>query len=85
MTGMKTQISIPDPLFEAAEVLAERLGKSRDELYAEAIQRYLDRHRLSDEEITARLNAIFEAHPEAAEMDPALKEMQFRSLPKDEW
>ncbi|MEM6753148.1 MAG: ChpI protein, partial [Cyanobacteria bacterium P01_C01_bin.38] len=33
---MKTAISIPDPLFEAAEQFAKRLGLSRSELYAMA-------------------------------------------------
>lgn len=79
---MKTAISIPDPLFEAAEQLAKRLGKSRSQLYAEALQAYLDRR--SDQWITDRLNEIFEAEPELAEMDPAYKALQYRSLPK-EW
>ncbi|MFV9507021.1 MAG: hypothetical protein AB4911_20925 [Oscillochloridaceae bacterium umkhey_bin13] len=38
---MKTAISIPDPLFEAAEQYAQDKGLSRSELYAKAIQHYL--------------------------------------------
>jgi len=38
---MKTAISIPDPIFQAAEGLAHRLGISRSELYAEAIAEYM--------------------------------------------
>lgn len=34
---MKTAISIPDELFKRADVLAARLGKSRSELYREAL------------------------------------------------
>ncbi|HEX9737109.1 MAG TPA: ChpI protein, partial [Thermoanaerobaculia bacterium] len=30
---MKTAISLPDPLFEAAEALAARLSMSRSQLY----------------------------------------------------
>jgi hypothetical protein len=81
---MKTAISIPDPVFEAAEDLARRLGKSRSELYAEALRQYLERHR-DDEDITRRLNEVFDAEPELAELDPVLKEMQYRSLPKEDW
>lgn len=44
---------------------------------------YLERHHQDD--ITRRLNEIFEADPEAAELDPVLKELQYRSLPKEEW
>lgn len=80
---MKTAISVPDPLFEAAEELARRLGKSRSQLYAEALQAFLDQRR--DQSITERLNEIYDAEPALAELDPVLKEMQYRSLPKEEW
>lgn len=80
---MKTAISLPDPLFEAAERLARQLGKSRSQLYAEALREYLERHR--DEDITRRLNEIYDAEPELAELDPILAALQYRSLPKEEW
>jgi metal-responsive CopG/Arc/MetJ family transcriptional regulator len=38
---MKTAISIPDQVFKSAEVLASRLGISRSELYAKAIEAYV--------------------------------------------
>ena len=65
--------------FEAGEELARRLGKSRSQLYTEALQAFLDQRR--DERITERLNEIYDAGPELAELDPVLKEMQYRSLP----
>jgi len=80
---MKTAISIPDPLFEAAERLARSQGKSRSQLYAEALQSYLERHR--EEDVTRRLNEIFEADPQAAELDLGLKRMQYRSVAREEW
>jgi predicted transcriptional regulator len=80
---MKTAVSLPDPLFEAADRLARQLGKSRSQLYAEALREYLERHR--DEDITRRLNEIYEAEPELAALDPVLAAMQFMSLPKEEW
>jgi metal-responsive CopG/Arc/MetJ family transcriptional regulator len=80
---MKTAISLPDPLFEAAEQLARQLGKSRSQLYAEALREYLERRR--DEDITRRLNEIYDAEPELAELDPVLAALQYRSLPKEEW
>ena len=41
---MKTAISIPDPLFEEAEALAQRLQVSRSELYANAIRAFVMQH-----------------------------------------
>jgi metal-responsive CopG/Arc/MetJ family transcriptional regulator len=80
---MKTAISIPDPVFEAAERLAERLGKSRSQLYTEAIAQYIEQHR--SEGVTERLNAIYGTEPGLSKLDPVLDALQWRSLPKEEW
>jgi predicted transcriptional regulator len=40
---MKTAVSIPDELFRQADELAGRLGKSRSEVYREALADYLAR------------------------------------------
>ena len=53
---MKTAVSIPDALFEQADRLAHRLGKSRSQLYREALAEYLARRDSS--EITAALNEV---------------------------
>ncbi|MEM8994229.1 MAG: hypothetical protein AAGF23_05490 [Acidobacteriota bacterium] len=53
---MKTAISIPDPIFESAERLAEKLEKSRSQLYSEAIAAYVARHDPST--LTERINAV---------------------------
>ncbi len=55
---VKTAISIPDPVFEEAERLAEQLGVSRSRLYSEAVSEYLVR-RVS-EGVTERLNTIYD-------------------------
>jgi predicted transcriptional regulator len=80
---MKTAISIPDPVFEAAEQLAKRLGKSRSQLYSEAVAQYVERR--SDAAVTERLNAIYATEPELSKLDPVLEALQWRSLPKEEW
>jgi len=54
---MKTAVSIPDPIFTAADRLARRLGISRSELYARALERELSDE--SDEAITAQLDSLF--------------------------
>jgi hypothetical protein len=81
--AMKTAVSLPDALFEAADQLARQLGKSRSQLYAEALREYLERHQ--DEDITRRLNEIYDAEPALARLDPVLAALQFMSLPKEEW
>ena len=41
---MKTAISIPDDLFEAAEKMARKLKISRSELYQQAVTHFLQQH-----------------------------------------
>ena len=73
--GMKTAISVPDEIFEDAEALAARLGKSRSQLYAEAMAEYLARH--DPETVTERMDRVLDsiAEPE----DP------FAKAKEDEW
>jgi metal-responsive CopG/Arc/MetJ family transcriptional regulator len=78
---MKTAISIPDPLFQAAEEFAQDQGMSRSELYARAIQLYLQTHRYHG--ITDALNQVYAA--ETSQLDPAFAAAQAQSIPKDEW
>ncbi len=56
---MKTAISIPDAIFQAAEKYAKRMHKSRSQLFSEAMVEYLDRH--TPDEITRMLNETLEA------------------------
>ena len=79
--GMKTAISLPDDLFESAEALADRLGMSRSQLYARAVEEYLAKHR--DQDVTARLNDVF--GDEDSGLDPLLRRAQARSLRSNEW
>jgi len=41
---MKTAISLPDDVFSQAERLARRLGKSRSQLYRDALSEFVARH-----------------------------------------
>ena len=78
---MKTAISIPDPIFEAAEETASRLGMSRSQLYAKAVEVFVERHHR--ERIKEALNAVYGSRD--SKLDPVLAEMQFMSLPDDDW
>jgi antitoxin MazE6 len=78
---MKTAVSLPDSLFEAADQTAKRLGMSRSELYARAIEDYLKTHQ--NEEVTEALNRIYQEEPSG--LDPVVAAIQAASLPRDEW
>ncbi|MBD2198923.1 MULTISPECIES: ChpI protein [Calothrix] len=78
---MKTAISIPDSLFEAAENFAKRMGLSRSELYAKAIQEYLKAH--SGDRITEQLNAVYAE--EDSSLDPLLVQLELQTLSEDTW
>lgn len=78
---MKTAISLPDELFSAADVLADRLGVSRSELYATAVAEFLAKHTPS--EITARLDQVYATEESA--LDPAFRRAQQRSLAQEAW
>ena len=78
---MKTAISIPDPVFEAAESLAEELGVSRSRLYSAAVSEYVARR--GAEGVTDKLNEIYREHE--ARLPPEMELLQFGSLPAEEW
>ena len=65
---MKIAVSIPDPLFEAAEQLARRRKVSRSQLYAAALEALLET--ADDAEITARLDAVYAGNARGAETRP---------------
>ena len=70
---MKTAISVPDPVFKAADRLARKRRVSRSELYTRAIQALLEAE--GDDEVTAKLNAAY-----SNDVSPALP-AELRSLP----
>lgn len=78
---VKTAISIPDEIFEAAERFAREQGMSRSELYAVAVRRYLSER--SGERITEQLDEIYA--DEESGLDPVLARLQELSLPKESW
>jgi len=81
MILMKTAISIPNDVFEAAEKLARRLGVSRSQLYTNAVSEFLRRH--FGDKVTEKLNAIYDK--ESSELDSVTRALQYTRLGKDEW
>ena len=78
---MKIAVSIPDDIFEDAEYLARRQGKSRSRLYADAIAEYVGAYRT--ESVTEQLNAVYGS--EHAILDAALAKAQHEILPEEDW
>lgn len=79
---MKTAISIPAPIVEAAEKLAQRLEMSRSQLYWQAVEAGVRTHnRLGN---TEDLDRIYAKEPSG--LDPQWSAAQSASLPvDDEW
>jgi metal-responsive CopG/Arc/MetJ family transcriptional regulator len=80
---MKTAISVPDVVFQEAERLAQRLAKSRSQLYTEALVEYLSRH--DPDSVTERLDEVFSALGEPKEEDHFVRETSRRILERVEW
>ena len=78
---MKVAISLPDPVFKAAELLAQELCVSRSQLYAQALSAYLEAR--SATAVTAKLNEIYGR--ESAGVEPALMAAQLQALPDEAW
>lgn len=78
---MKTAVSIPDPIFQEAEEVAQDLGISRSELYATALAELLKKRK--HEKITEQINRVLEN--EESPLDAGFIELQARSIPYEEW
>ena len=79
---MKTAISIPDDVFEAAEAAARRTGMSRSQLYVAAVKLFLRKH--ADRGVTERLDDVYGTVE--SNIDPALLAMQIAAtLARDRW
>ena len=78
---MKTAISLPDQIFEAAEELAQRLGVSRSQLYASAVANFVELNRTT--RVTELLDQVYSADASAIEDGPMA--LQLDALPDENW
>jgi metal-responsive CopG/Arc/MetJ family transcriptional regulator len=78
---MKTAISLPDDLFEEADALAAKLGRSRSSLYARAVREYVARH--SADSVTDAIDAVIA--DVGTDVDAFTKEAARRVLERVEW
>ena len=80
--GMKTAVSLPDPVFRAAEQLAKRAHKSRSQLYADALTEYLTRH--APDEVTEAMNRVVDGLG-TTEPDPFVSRAARLVFERTEW
>ncbi len=77
---VKVAISIPDRVFEEADVLARHLRVSRSRVYARAVEEFVGKHR--GKTVREVLDAVY--GKESAELDPMLTDLQARAL-REQW
>ena len=78
---MKTAVSVPDDVYERAERLARRSGRSRREVYSAALREYVARH--SPDEVTETLDRVVQ---EVGETDDAfVRAVSRRVLERADW
>lgn len=78
---MKVAISVPDPVFDAAERLAVQLKVSRSQLYSQALAAFLNsRGALA---VTAQLDALYAT--ESGGVDTGLATAQLQSIKHEAW
>ena len=78
---MKTAVSIPDRIFRAADSLAKQHGMSRSELFAQAVESYIETHKHVG--LIEALDAVYTE--ESSTLDKSLAQMQWTSLAKEDW
>ncbi len=78
---MKTDISIPNPVFETARRLARKMDMSLSELYTAALSAYVANYQ--GEDVTEKLDEVYEKEPSALEAE--LVVLQVASIGGESW
>jgi hypothetical protein len=78
---MKTEISVPNSIYKAAERLAAALGMSLSEFYVAALAAYVATCQNGD--VTEKLNEVYTK--EKSTMDPEMVEIQIASIGEEKW
>ena len=73
-------MSVPDRVFEEAELVAKRLRVSRSRVYAQALEEFVRKHR--GKSVREALDAVY--GKESAELDPVLTDLQAQAL-REKW
>lgn len=79
--GMKTAVSVPDEVFAKVERLARRTGKSRSQVFSEALREYVTRH--APDEVTEAMDRV--CGQVQSQRDQFIGEAGRRVLERTEW
>ena len=80
---MKTAISIPDNLFNDAEITAKQLGLARSQLYVRAIKEFIEHHNKTA--ITEKLNSLYSQETNTEEISSIGIESLREATRNDSW
>ncbi len=78
---MKTEMSIPNPLYQRSQRLAQQLEMSLPEFFLVALKDYVEHHQHDD--ITKQLNQIYEA--DESTLEPDMAHLQHMSVGQEQW
>lgn len=78
---METNISIPNPIYKAAERLAQSRSMSLSELYTAALTAYVTAHERGA--VTESLNRVYET--ESSALEPIWVNVQLASVDHEPW
>lgn len=78
---MKAEISVPNPVFQAAERLAKELNVSLSEFYTAALAAYVAIHQNGD--VTRRLDEVYAT--EQSTLEPEMMAIQIASIGEETW
>jgi len=81
--GMKTAVSIPDHIYEQADRLARREGRSRSDVYSAALREYVARH--APDELTAAIDHSMAELGDDANPDGFVRAAAARILDETAW
>jgi metal-responsive CopG/Arc/MetJ family transcriptional regulator len=79
---MKTAISIPDDLFQAAEKMARKLKISRSELYQQAVTHFLQQH--GGDMVRESLDRVY-ARKNNRGLDPLVRAVTEHIIMDEDW
>jgi len=79
---MKTAISIPDDLFEAAEKMARKLKISRSEFYQQAVASFLQQH--GADVVRESLDRVY-AKKSNRSLDPLIRAIGEQIIKEEDW
>lgn len=82
LQGMKTAISIPDDLFEAADKMAKKLKISRSELYQRAVTHFLQQQ--GSDIVRESLDRVYSKKSNRG-LDPLVRAISEQIIMEEDW